>query len=82
MIVVFTKGKQNQYLYKTLFIHLTLQCYLCPLAVFSFFGLVAFLVNLQLIISNVFTDCEALCNLLLKSAMHTKIIILRGILSL
>lgn len=36
------------------------------------FCLVAFLANLLLIISNVFTDCEALCNLLLKSAIQTK----------
>lgn len=61
--------------------YLTVLCYLCPLAIFSFFCLVAFLVNLLLIISNVFTDCEALSNLLLKSAIQTKIIILRGILS-
>lgn len=53
-----------------------------PLAIFSFFCLLAFPVNLLLIISNVVTECEALCNFLLKSAIQTEIIILRGILSL
>lgn len=51
-------------------------------AVLLYFLLLALLVNLLLIIFNVFTDSEAVCNSLVKSAIQTKIIILRGILSL
>lgn len=57
----------------------SLQHFLCtylialfPFAIFPFLCLLAFLGNLLLIISNVFTDCEALGNLLLKSAIQTK----------
>lgn len=54
-----------------MYVFIALCCFF-PLAIFPFLCLLAFLGNLLLIISNVFTDCEALGNLLLKSAIQTK----------